>query len=110
MGQTLVMASQLHAYTLSDIGTYLKFKGKGRIPGLVILYDNDSSLINIYSAYLVSSCSGMERRAAEGFIKFLLDNQDLIAGYGSELGGHLFYPARGHEDMLRRAWMELSRG
>lgn len=111
MAQTLIMASEMGAYTLSDIGTYLKLRAEGRIPGLDILYYNSSELLNIYSAYLVSSCQGEERRVAEGFIDFLWSSQDLIASYGAEKYGQpLFYPARGKLDWLQAEWERLARG
>ena len=111
MAQTLVMADEMGAYTLTDTGTFLKLKKAGRLSRLEILYTNSSELINVYSVYLVSSCRGEERRAAEEFMKFVVSHQDLIAGYGvDEYGAPLFYPARGHEDMLERAWRILAEG
>ena len=111
MGETLVMASEKNAYTLSDIGTYLKFKKDGRIPNLEILYSNDTALINIYSAYLVKSCSGEERKAAKEFIDFITsdDGQMLIANYGvDKYGQPLFYPASDKLSMLESTWSELA--
>ncbi len=111
MAETLVMASEMGAYTLSDIGTYLKMKKEGRIPGLTVLYSNSTELINIYSVYLVKSCSGDERRAAEEFAEFIIGNQDLIGSYGvEEYGQPLFYPAKGMEEELRSIWDQLARG
>ncbi|ABM80207.1 extracellular solute-binding protein [Hyperthermus butylicus] len=109
MADTLVRANELGAYTLSDIGTYLKLKKDGRIPNLEILYSNSMELINIYSVYLVKSCQGGERKAAEEFAEFLVTHQDLIASYGVEKYGQpLFYPAEGHEDELARIWQQLA--
>lgn len=111
MGETLVTAYEKQAYTLSDIGTYLKFKKDGRIPGLEILYGNDTALINIYSAYLVTSCQGDERSIAKEFIDFITSDtgQSLIANYGVEKYGQpLFYPAKGELDELSQVWRELA--
>ncbi len=112
MGETLVKANELRAYTLSDIGTYLKYKSLGRIPVLEILYTNSTELINIYSTYLSAKCTGPERRAAEGFLEFVYENQEkLIGGYGvEEYGQPLFYPAKPVEDKLWETWERLARG
>ncbi len=111
MGETLVIASEKQAYTLSDTGTFLKFSLDGRIPGLEALYTGDNYLINIYSAYLSAKCSGREAEAAEGFIEFLAspEGQSIIASYGvEEYGQPLFYPAAGNEDWLKTAWEALA--
>ena len=111
MAQTLVMANELRAYTLSDIGTYLKLKKDGKLPNLEILYANDTELINIYSVYIVKSCTGEERKYAELFADFVYNNQDLIGRYGvDKYGQPLFYPAKGKESDLYKIWLKLSRG
>jgi tungstate transport system substrate-binding protein len=111
MAKTLVMADELGAYTLSDTGTFLKLSLDGRIPGLSLLYTNSSELINVYSVYLVSSCSGEQLAAAKAFALFVSSpaGQKLIASYGVEKYGQpLFYPALGHEEMLKKAWDMLA--
>ena len=111
MGQTLVMASEMRAYTLSDTGTYLKYRVEGRIPGLQVLYTNSSELINIYSAYMVKTCTGPEKKYAELFIDFIYTGQDLIARYGSDrLGKPLFYPAKDRLKELEALWREMAEG
>ncbi|MCE4602937.1 MAG: substrate-binding domain-containing protein [Desulfurococcales archaeon] len=111
MAQTLVIASELGAYTLSDIGTYLKLKAEERLPGIVELYHNSSELLNIYSAYPVTSCSGEEARAAQDFLEFLWERQDLIGSYGlEEYGQPLFYPAEDKLEWLEEEWNRLARG
>ena len=109
IGKTLLVADEFNAYTLSDVGTFLRFKGEGRIPNLVILYTNDSELINIYSVYLVNSCNGIERSIAEDFINFLVNNaQELIAKYGvDKYGQPLFYPAKDRIEELSKLWIKL---
>ena len=110
MQETLIMANELRAYTLSDIGTFLKLKKEGRLPNLAILYANGTELINIYSIYLVKSCKGEEREIAKKFEDFILTHQDLIERYGKDKYGRpLFYPAKGREEILRKYWEELSR-
>ncbi len=111
MGETLVIASEKHAYTLSDIGTYLKYKKDGRIPSLTILYSNDTALINIYSAYLVSSCPEQEKVKAQGFIDFLVspEGQQLVASYGiDKYGQSLFYPAQDKLEELEEIWNQIA--
>ncbi len=111
MQQTLIMANELKAYTLSDIGTFLKLKKDGKLPNLEILYANGTELINIYSVYLVKSCKGKEREMAEKFANFVYTHQDLIGKYGvDKYGQPLFYPAKGKEELLRKYWEELSKG
>jgi len=111
MAQTLVMANELRAYTLSDIGTYLKLKKDGKLPNLEILYANSTELINIYSVYIVKSCAGEERKYAELFADFIYNNQDLIGRYGvDKYGQPLFYPAKDKESDLYKIWLKLSRG
>lgn len=110
MAETLLLANEKRAYVLSDIGTFLKLKRDGRIPELEILYTNSTELINIYSVYLVKTCSGSERRAAIMFMEFLLgEGQELIGKYGVDLYGQpLFYPARNKTDYLRSIWNILA--
>jgi len=109
MADTLVMADEMRAYTLSDIGTYLKLKKDGVIKNIVALYANSTELINIYSAYLVSSCTGAERAQAEAFVNFVYTHQDLIGSYGvDKYGQPLFYPAEGKEEELAKIWEALA--
>jgi len=51
MGQTLMMASEKEAYTLTDMGTYLAYKGKLE---LVPIVDKGDILLNVYSAIAVN--------------------------------------------------------
>jgi len=110
MAQTLLVANERRAYVLSDIGTFLKFKKEGKIPNLEILYTNDTELINIYSVYIVTSCTGVEKEAALEFMEFIIsEGQELIAKYGvSEYGQRLFNPAKGEIEWLEEIWEQLS--
>jgi tungstate transport system substrate-binding protein len=114
MDQALVMANEIRGYTLSDTGTYLLFKRQGRLPNIDALYakPEDPDLINIYSAYIVNSCSEAVRRYAEEFIGFVYDNQkSLLESYGvDKYGAPLFYPARERMDELRSLWNKLAGG
>ncbi|MGW8289567.1 MAG: substrate-binding domain-containing protein, partial [Candidatus Bathyarchaeia archaeon] len=52
MGATLTVANQKVAYTLSDIGTYLKFSAEGTIDLDALLLE-EQSLLNVYSVMAV---------------------------------------------------------
>jgi len=109
MAETLMVASELGAYTLSDIGTFLKVSP----PGLEILYANSTELINIYSVYMVAGCTGAQAEAARSFIAWIVspEGQEFIGQYGvEEYGQPLFYPALGKEDELRAIWEQLAGG
>ncbi|HDI86047.1 MAG TPA: extracellular solute-binding protein [Candidatus Korarchaeota archaeon] len=114
MSQTLMLANEKRAYTLSDIGTYLKMSEK--LPELTILLDRGEELINIYSVYVVNpdKVPGVNYRLAKAFADFLSSKevQDLIASYGTEeFGRPLFYPTRGDPTgELREAWERLAVG
>ncbi|MEO3993405.1 MAG: substrate-binding domain-containing protein [Desulfurococcaceae archaeon TW002] len=112
MSEALVIANELGAYTLSDLGTYLKLEKAGRLSKLRILYENkkDNTTINIYSAYVVASCEGLERKYAEFFINFIYENQqDLISSFGvGEYREPLFYPAKNKELVLQELWEVLT--
>jgi tungstate transport system substrate-binding protein len=109
MADTLVMADEMRAYTLSDIGTYLKLKKDGVLKNIELLYSNSTELINIYSTYLVSSCTGAEKRQAQAFIDFVYTHQELIGRYGvDKYGQPLFYPAKGHEQELQKIWEAIA--
>lgn len=111
MDQALLIANELNGYTLSDIGTFLMFSKSGRIPNLDILFFNSSELINIYSSYLVTNCSGKTAEVAKEFVDFVNNAQDLIGNYGlAEYGAQLFYPAKENEEILNQTWMELAKG
>jgi len=111
MTEALIMANEMNGYTLSDMATFLKLKRDGRIPNLVELYSNSTELINVYSAYLSTRCSGPERDYAAKFIQFLAsdEGQKLVASYGvDEYGRQLFYPAKGCEGWLSEVWSKLT--
>ncbi len=110
MEVALMIANELKAYALSDLGTYLKLSSRGRLPNLDVVYsrEDDPLTLNLYSAYLVSSCSGAEREYAELFIEFVYMNRvELLERFASASGGQpLFYPATAREEL----WWELSPG
>jgi tungstate transport system substrate-binding protein len=99
MGPTLMMASEKEAYTLTDMGTYLSYKGK---LDLVPVVDKGDILLNVYSAIAVNPerVSGTNIEMANNLISFLTspEIQELIGNYGvKQYGMQLFTPCAGAE-------------
>jgi len=99
MGVTLMMASEKQACTLTDMGTYLSYKGKLE---LVPIVDKGGILLNVYSAIAVSPdiVGEVNLEMANDLIAFLTspDIQELIGNYGAEdYGMQLFTPCAGTE-------------
>lgn len=99
MGPTLLMASEKQAYTLSDMGTFLAYKGK---LDLVSIVDDGAILLNIYSAIAINPERHPKTNIemANNLIKFLTspEIQTLIGKYGvEEYGRQLFIPCAGAE-------------
>ena len=102
MGDTLNVASQKNAYTLSDIGTFLKFSTEGSISSVALLTE-EQNLLNVYSVmavkpdvahvnttYQINYADSME------FIKYLVsaETQQFITSYGeADYGQSLFLGA-----------------
>lgn len=96
MGQTLLIAAQRRAYTISDRGTYLSFKSK---VGLAIVLEKDPALLNIYHVILVNGDQvgggQVNMAGARAFSAFLLapETQAIIADFGRDrFGQALFTP------------------
>jgi len=99
MGPTLMMASEKQAYTLTDIGTYLAYKGK---LDLVPIVAKGDILLNVYSAIAVNqeNVKGVKLDMANDLIGFLTspEVQELIGKYGvEEYGMQFFTPCAGAE-------------
>jgi tungstate transport system substrate-binding protein len=104
MGATLNVANQKNAYTLSDIGTYLKFKTDGSIE-LDALITEEQALLNVYSAMAVNPGTVEANQTvheninfddAMNFIEYLIspETQQLINEFGKDTyGDSLFYEA-----------------
>jgi len=95
MGPTLVMADEMQAYTLSDIGTFLSYQGD---LSLVPVVDEGDVLLNVYSVIAVSSARDPE--TASAMVEFLTSDevQTLIGEYGVEVyGRQLFTPCAGED-------------
>jgi tungstate transport system substrate-binding protein len=94
MGATLNVADQKRAYTLTDRGTYLSLR---RRLGLVVLFQGDPSLRNVYHVYAVNPARhpGVKHAEARAFINFLVSApiQRAIAAFKrDEYGESLFFP------------------
>ena len=94
MGATLSIADQRRAYTLTDRGTYLSLRRRLK---LVILFQGDASLRNLYHVYAVNPAKNprIQRDAARTFIDFLVSPpiQQAIADFKrAEYGESLFFP------------------
>ncbi len=93
MGPTLVMADEMQAYTLTDIGTFLTYHGD---IDLIPLVDRGEILLNVYSVLLVNETRNPE--VSQALVEFLTspDVQELIGNYGLETyGRQLFIPCAG---------------
>jgi tungstate transport system substrate-binding protein len=99
MGDTLVKASQLQAYTLADIGTFLAYKGQ---TGLTQIVDEGAILLNVYSAIPVNpvKLKVTNAAAAKLMAEWLMSPaiQKVIGDYGvKDYGAPLFTPCAGNE-------------
>ena len=100
MGQTLGIANDRRAYTLTDRGTYLAFQKRVDLP---ILVEKDRPLLNIYSVMEVNPSNGPRVNAAGGkaFAEFMLasETQAVIKAFGvDKYGQPLFVPVAGKKD------------
>ncbi len=112
MSKTLLIANEKEAYTLSDIGTFLKLKNEDRLGELELLISGSKELMNIYSAYIVNPRKyNTNYDLAKLFLEFVISDkgQEVIGKYGKEeFGQSLFYPAKGKEDELKVYWKKLT--
>jgi len=97
MADTLNVANQKNAYTLSDLGTYLKLS-QGGIISLKSLISGGKSLLNVYSVMAVNpqKISNVSFNEAIDFIKWLVSDagQLVISDYGkTDYSQSLFYGA-----------------
>jgi len=97
MGPTLMMASEKEAYTLTDMGTYLSYKGKLE---LVSIVEKGDILLNVYSAIAVNpeNVPNVRIDMANNLIDFLVSDeiQEIIGNYKiEEYGMQPFTPCAG---------------
>lgn len=103
MGDTLRMASEKQAYTLTDRGTYLAQKDNLE---LEVLVEGDKILLNIYHVMQVNPEKNDKINAdgAKAFVEFLVssDTQKIIEDFGKDKYGEpLFIPDAGmNEDEI----------
>jgi len=97
MGETLKKADYFSAYTLADMGTYLKYQKDGLVSSK-LLVEQGKDLLNVYSAIAVNQTlhPRVNFNGAITFMKFLIsdEGQQIIEQYGKdEYKKSLFYPA-----------------
>jgi tungstate transport system substrate-binding protein len=100
MGQTLGIADDRHAYTLTDRATYLAFSKRVNLP---ILVEKDRPLLNIYSVMEVNPANGprVNTNGGKAFAEFILspETQAVIKTFGvAKYGQPLFVPIAGKTD------------
>ena len=100
MGQTLTIASEKRAYTLSDRGTFLARQAQIDV---AILVERDPPLINVYHVITVNPEKFPKVNAvgANAFADYLVsaETQRLIASFGvDKYGEPLFFPDGGKSD------------
>jgi tungstate transport system substrate-binding protein len=100
MGQTLGIANDRRAYTLTDRATWLAFQKRVSLP---ILVERDKPLLNIYSVMEVNPANGPRVNVAGGkaFADFMLapETQAVIKTFGvDKYGQPLFVPIAGKSD------------
>ena len=96
MGKVLTFADEKQAYTLSDRGTYIKYKFGRDVPiQLDVLCEGDAILANPYGVIPVNpkKCPDVKFDLANQFAEWLVSErgQSVIANY-KLLGKQLFYP------------------
>ena len=99
MGPTLLLANEKQAYTLTDMGTFLAYRGE---LDLVPIVDRGAILLNVYSAIAINPerHPHINIEMANNLIDFLTspEIQELIGKYGvEEFGMQLFIPCAGAE-------------
>ncbi|MBI2851861.1 MAG: substrate-binding domain-containing protein [Chloroflexi bacterium] len=99
MGPTLMMTNEKRAYTLTDAGTFLAYKGKLE---LVPLVEKGDILLNVYSVIAVNpdKVPGVKSDLSARLVELMVspETQKLIGNYGvKEYGRQLFTPFSGSE-------------
>lgn len=98
MGDTLRMADEKEAYTMTDRGTYVSLKNT---LDLVIVFEGDPALFNQYGVMAVNPelHEHIKYDSAMAYVEFLTSEkgQELVSNYKVE-GETLFFPGKGVED------------
>src|SRR6266542_4052537 len=100
MGQTLGIANDRRAYTITDRGTWLAFQKRISLP---ILIEKDKPLLNIYSVMEVNPANGPRVNVAGGraFADFMVapETQVVIKTFAvDKYGQPLFVPIAGQSE------------
>jgi tungstate transport system substrate-binding protein len=102
MGQTLTIADQRQAYTISDRATWLAFTGKIALP---ILVERDPVLLNVYHVMPVNPAKfpnvQINTAGGKAFADFMVaaDTQKVIGEFGKDKYGEaLFVPDAGKSE------------
>lgn len=101
MGATLTVTDQKTAYTLSDIGTYLKFHADGSIEITALILE-EQALLNVYSAMAVNTAKVQANQTiheqinyndAMDFIQYLVSpaTQTMINNFGKDTYGQSLF-------------------
>jgi tungstate transport system substrate-binding protein len=94
MGDTLMMANEMNAYTLTDEATYLTWQNKTDLKKIV---EGDKLLFNPYGVIAVNPAKypAVHQNAANAFIAFMTGakGQSLIAGFGKATYGKPLFVA-----------------
>lgn len=104
MGATITMADEQQAYTLTDRGTWLKFKNDAELAiELNIVCQGASGLLNQYGVIAVNpdNFEGINNEGANAFIEWICSEeiQTLIGEFGVEdYGQALFTPNAGTDN------------
>jgi len=100
MGPTLLMASEMEGYTLSDMGTFLAQQANLDLEAIV---DEGAILLNVYSVLACdpdNTNSRVNFEMGQNLVTFLTSEeiQEIIGDYGVEdYGRQLFTPCAGNE-------------
>jgi tungstate transport system substrate-binding protein len=95
MGPTLSMAAELGAYTLTDIGTFLAYRGD---LDLVPTVAHGEALLNVYAVIVCTKAANPDGAAALAAFLTGEAGQTLIGDFGRETHGtNLFTPCAGQD-------------
>lgn len=95
MGDTLVAANEMRAFTLADRGTYLAMQGN--LPNLQIVFSGDTALFNPYGIIPVNpeKHAHVELEAAMLLVEFFISDEiqaELLEFGVADFGQPLFFP------------------
>jgi len=99
MGPTMLMASEMKAYVLADISTFMSYSKKSNL-AIVSLVEQDPLFINVYAAIASNPQKNKDVKIdiANKFINWLMSSevQNAVGVYGkAEYGRSLFFPLAG---------------